>query len=120
MTTIKPTQRDRDAAASGYFAWCSGNPVIPSKMQSGRADDHSMVQAFARHAAAERAIGYRMGIEAAAKALEDDAQLCDCHARSEGECACGAWSDYKTVPMERAVDIVRALSDNAEAIARGE
>ena len=47
MTTIK--QADREAAASAYFAWISGNPVIPEKMCSGKADDHTMVQAFARH-----------------------------------------------------------------------
>ena len=40
---------DREAAASGYYAWCSGNPVIPHRMTAGTADDHSMVQAFARH-----------------------------------------------------------------------
>lgn len=98
MTTIKPTRRDRDAAASGYFAWCSGNPVIPSKMQSGRADDHSMVQSYAHHAAAERAIGYRMGIEAAAAKVQAE------------------WPhDKRTL-----VPMIRALSDNAEAIARGE
>lgn len=109
MTTIKPTQRDRDAAER---LW---------NVETGKMDKtpNAIAQSFARHAAAERAIGYRMGIEAAAKALEDDAQLCDCHARSEGECACGAWSDYKTVPIERAVDIVRALSDNAEAMRAG-
>lgn len=100
----KPTQRDRDAAAD---YWGNDNPPL------------ELVAMTARHAAAERAIGYRMGIDAAVKALEDDAQLCDCHARSEGECACGAWSDYKTVPMERAVDIVRALSDNAESLTQG-
>ena len=57
MTEV--TQADRDAAASGYFAWCSGNPVIPDRMKAGNADDHSIVQAFARHreaaAAEERA-----------------------------------------------------------------
>lgn len=42
-------QIDREAAASGYYAWCSGNPVIPNRMVAGTADDHSMVQAFARH-----------------------------------------------------------------------
>lgn len=45
----KTTQADRDAAISGYFAWCSGNPVIPNKIASGVMDDHSMVKAFARH-----------------------------------------------------------------------
>ena len=53
MTEI--TQADRDAAASGYFAWCSGNPVIPDRMKAGNADDHSMVKAFARHRMEERA-----------------------------------------------------------------
>ena len=52
---IEITQADRDAAASGYFAWCGGNPVIPDRMKAGNADDHSMVQAFARHRMEERA-----------------------------------------------------------------
>ena len=51
-------------------------------------------------------------LEDAAKALEADAKLCDCYAREESECGCGAWSDYKTVPMERAVALVRALKEN--------
>ena len=55
MTEI--TQADREAAISGYFAWCSGNPVIPNKIASGVMDDHSMVQAFARH----RKYGYDQG-----------------------------------------------------------
>lgn len=33
--------------------------------------------------------------------LRKENGLCDCFARSEGECACGAWDDYKTVPLER-------------------
>lgn len=51
-------------------------------------------------------------LEDAAKALEADAKLCDCYAREESECGCGAWNDYKTVPMERAVALVRALKEN--------
>ena len=50
---IEVTQADRDAAASGYFAWCSNNRVIPDRMKSGNADNHSMVQAFARHRATQ-------------------------------------------------------------------
>lgn len=49
VDALEVTQADRDAAASGYFAWVSGNVTIPNKMRDGRADDHSMVQAFARH-----------------------------------------------------------------------
>ena len=56
------TDEDRKAAASGYFAWCSGNETIPNKMLTGRADDHSMVQAFARH----RQAAYAAGLERAA------------------------------------------------------
>lgn len=63
--------------------------------------------------ATARIEGVRAGIEASAGALEADAKLCDCYARDEGECACGAWSDYKTVPMERAVDVVRTLDPAA-------
>lgn len=54
------------------------------------------------------------GVDAAAKALEADAQLCDCHAHSEDECACGAWCEWKTVPMHRAVEIVRALKGDKQ------
>lgn len=46
---VSVTQADREAAASGYFAWIGSNPVIPNKMRSGEADGHSIVQAFARH-----------------------------------------------------------------------
>jgi len=40
--------------------------------------------------------------------LKSEAQKCDCFARDEGECACGAWNDYKTVPMERIIDAIEA------------
>lgn len=43
------TQADREAAASAYYAWIGPNPTIPQKITSGRADGHTMVQAFARH-----------------------------------------------------------------------
>ena len=52
---IEVTQADRDAAASAYYAWFNGSPVIPTKMKQGRADDHTMIQAFARHRMEERA-----------------------------------------------------------------
>ena len=48
-------------------------------------------------------------LEMAAKALQDDAKLCDCSAYEESECACGAWCEWKTIPSHRAVEIVRAL-----------
>lgn len=60
--------------------------------------------------ASEWQSGYDAGIEAAAKALEADAKKCDCFARYERECACGAWDDYKSITSARAVEIVRALA----------
>ena len=87
---VEVRQEDREAAARYW-----GNDSPPLELQ----------REFARH----RLAGVKAGMDAAARALEADAQLCDCFARSEGECACGAWSDYKTVPMERAVEIVRAI-----------
>jgi hypothetical protein len=53
--------------------------------------------------------GIRRGIRLATNALEADAKKCDCFARNEDECGCGAWWDYKTIKSERAVEIVRAL-----------
>ena len=54
-------------------------------------------------------LGIIEGLEMAIKALQDDAKMCDCSAWEEGECACGAWCEWKTIPSHRAVEIVRAL-----------
>ena len=59
--------------------------------------------------AAEWQAGYKAGVEAAAKALEADAKLCDCAALEDRECACGAWDDYKSITSARAVEIVFTL-----------
>jgi hypothetical protein len=53
--------------------------------------------------------GFNSGVEEAAKALETDAKQCDCFARNEGECGCGAWCEWKSITSARAVEIVRAL-----------
>jgi hypothetical protein len=53
--------------------------------------------------------GFNSGVEEAAKALEEDAKQCECFAREESECGCGAWNDYKTITLARAVEIVRKL-----------
>ena len=66
-------------------------------------DQEAIAQAFARHRIA--------AIEECAKALEAEAKLCDCFARNEGECSCGAWCEWKSIPSARAVEIVRALAD---------
>jgi hypothetical protein len=57
--------------------------------------------------------GVKLGIAAAAKWAEDDAKLCDCEAHSESECACGAWCEWKTVPMHHVVQAIRALNPTA-------
>lgn len=68
-------------------------------------DQEAIAKAFARH----RQRGYEAGVEAAAKALEADARLCDCAALEDRDCACGAWDDYKSITSARAVEIVREL-----------
>ena len=60
---------------------------------------------------AEERAAFNAGIEAAAKALEDDAKQCDCFARNEGECGCGAWCEWKSITSQRAIEIVRALQE---------
>ena len=59
--------------------------------------------------AAEWRAGYEAGVDAAVKALEADARLCDCAALEDRECACGVWDDYKSITSARAVEIVREL-----------
>ena len=60
---------------------------------------------------AEERAAFNAGIEASAKALEADAMKCDCFARNEGECGCGAWCEWKSITSARAVEIVRALQE---------
>ena len=55
--------------------------------------------------------GFNSGVEEAAKALEADAKLCDCAAREERECGCGAWCEWKSITSARAVELVRALRE---------
>ncbi len=45
----------------------------------------------------QHSAGERRATAAIVAWLRDDAAKCDCFAHSEGECACGAWSDYKRV-----------------------
>jgi hypothetical protein len=46
--------------------------------------------------------------------LRSEAQLCDCYAYEEGECACGAWGtqpgerSYKTASVEDLADAIEA------------
>jgi len=60
---------------------------------------------------AEERAAFNAGIEAAAKALEADAKKCDCFARMEVECGCGAWDDNKSITSQRAIELVRALQE---------
>ena len=69
------------------------------------------IEQLTKDPAAEWQAGYEAGVDAAAKALEEDAKLCDCFAFEENECACGAWCDYKSITSARAVEIVRELKD---------
>lgn len=63
---------------------------------------------------AEERAAFNAGVEAAAKVLETDAKKCDCFARMEVECGCGAWDDDKSITSQRAIEIVRALATSPE------
>ena len=89
----QPTQADTDAMES--ILWV--DTIIDDK--------EAIAKAFARH----RQRGYEAGVEAAVKALEADARICDCAALEDRDCACGAWDDYKSITSTRAVEIVREL-----------
>ena len=105
MTDI--TQADREAAAQnilrrliaqhgGELPWMDASTM---SMRMGEQDNHPEVQAFATHRIAER--------ERLIALIEADAKTCDCFARSDGECACGAWDDYKQVSLARVIDILK-------------
>lgn len=72
------------------------------------------IEQLTKDPAAEWQAGYEAGVEAAVKALEADAKLCDCAALEDRECACGAWDDYKSITLARAVEIVRALQEQSK------
>lgn len=92
-----PTPQDREMADKAFDIAFAG-------------DTNGIDEAMSALFTTARLQGRKEGLEEAARALEADAQLCDCHAHDEGECACGAWCEWKTVPMHRAVEIVRALA----------
>lgn len=69
------------------------------------------IEQLTKDTAAEWQAGYEAGVEAAAKAIEADAKLCDCLARVAGECGCGAWCEWKLIRSAKAVEIVRKLAD---------
>ena len=55
--------------------------------------------------------GKRAGMERAAEIAEADNKLCDCHAHSESECACGAWWDSKQVSPLSIAQAIRSEND---------
>jgi hypothetical protein len=114
VTTIKPTQRDRDAAiqrARELGAQMAVLEEMRELIRAGRCDDGTAVQTALKALNAERAIGYRMGIEAAANAA--------CNATIVVPLTSGA-ADGAQIGRRTITAAIRALSDNAEAIARGE
>lgn len=98
MTEV--TQEDYFAAN----AWWN-HPVAVGKPH---VDDLS--EAFARHRIAADLAGYERGrretVERIVAWLRKENGLCDCNARSAGECGCGAWDDYKQWPLERTADAI--------------
>lgn len=69
------------------------------------------IEQLTKDTSAEWQAGYEAGVEASAIALEADAKKCDCFARNEGECGCGAWCEWKSITSQRAIEIVRALKE---------
>ena len=103
-------QADRNAAADildeiSSLTQDDGIGQVADLIRDGEYDEHDTVQRTARH----RQAGVQQGLDMAKAALEADAKLCDCFAHSEGECACGAWCEWKSITSARAVEIVSKL-----------
>lgn len=64
------------------------------------------VEQIARHriAALEEARGDQ--VARVVEWLRKENGLCDCHARCETECGCGAWDDWKTKPLLEIADAI--------------
>ena len=79
-------------------------PAPPAPNKTPDIDRAALLEIF-------RDITRKEAIEECAKALEADAKRCDCFARNEGECGCGAWCEWKSITSQRAIEIVRALKE---------
>lgn len=106
---VKVEQVDREIAASGYYAWLSGNRTIPEKMVAGAIDDHSMIQAFARHRLAERQRIYDMLKEPTEEMVEVGiAQIEECTDDWSARAACAAEHSFRAMlaasPLARSID----------------
>lgn len=93
MTEI--TQADRDAAAKAAVL-----VEFREMIRAGRADHH------AEPWAAHREQAERETVARIVAWLRNENGQCDCFARADTECACGAWDDYKTWPLLRVVDAI--------------
>lgn len=109
MTEV--TQADRDAAAN--FMVPSAGGWFAAHGKQHQCDNETMrhlARAFARHRHTAMLEGARLMQEALMQGIKADAVQCDCFARSEEECACGAWDDYKMKPLLELADAIEALA----------
>lgn len=72
------------------------------------AGDAAATAILAQRDAEMLAEGARQEREAIVAWLKRENGLCDCYARSEGECGCGAWDDYKQWPLERVWETIKS------------
>ena len=107
MTTIEPTRRDKDAAAA-FFR--DERTALSVKFSLGH-DPAPLLETLARHAAAERAME-RAAIVEWLRRLAGPASVL------EGQPPRGeVWILHRVASI---IEAGQHLSDNAEAIARGE
>lgn len=59
-----------------------------------------LTEAYASGAADERSRLVRW--------LTKESETCDCFAREEGECVCGAWGGYKQVPISAIIAAIKS------------
>lgn len=102
---VEITDGDREAAASVAVL-----AEMRELILAGKADHHA--EPWASHRITADLAGYELGqretVERIVAWLRKENSLCDCYARSEGECGCGAWDDYKQWPLERTADAIEA------------
>jgi hypothetical protein len=99
------------ALVNEVFTEKGGSPIdYAALVGTGDVVTLALCRAIEQHEAFKQEVD--AGIKAAINALEADAKKCDCFARNEGECGCGAWCEWKSITSARAIEIVRAVKGN--------
>jgi hypothetical protein len=92
---VEAVARAIDDQLTAEDGWMVGTPALSS-----------MCHDFAQAAIAALDAARGDPVARVVEWLRRENGLCDCHARCETECGCGAWDDWKTKPLLQIADAI--------------